>query len=143
MEGVVVDTSVASLLHPKKRRSTLRAWYEPHLLGKALVLSFQSVAELLSWAVENRWTRKDLARLERFLSRFIIVPYDLELAKVWAAVNVHCKRRGRRLESGDAWIIATAIHRGLPLATHDADHLGLAIPKLKVISALEKTSESH
>jgi hypothetical protein len=46
MEAVVTDTSVASLLHPRKRRSTLLAWYEPHLQGKALVLSFQSVAEL-------------------------------------------------------------------------------------------------
>lgn len=140
MEAVVLDPSVASLLHPKKRRSTWRAWSEPHLLGKGLVLSFQSVAELLGWAVEKRWTRKDLAKLERFLGRFIIVPYDLDLARVWAEVMAHCKRRGRRLESGDAWIIATAVHRRLPLATHDADHLGLAIPRLKVISALEKAS---
>jgi tRNA(fMet)-specific endonuclease VapC len=140
MEAIVLDTSVASLLHRKKRRSTWRAWYEPHLLGRALVLSFQSVAELLAWAVEKRWTKKDLGRLEHFLGRFIIVPYDLDLARVWAEVTAHRKRRGRRLESGDAWIIATAVHRRLPLTTHDADHLGLAIPGLKVISALEKAS---
>jgi tRNA(fMet)-specific endonuclease VapC len=137
MEAVVVDTSVASLLHPKKRRSTLLAWFEPYLLGRILVLSFQSVAELWAWAVDKRWTRKDLRRLERFLGRFVIVPYDLDLARVWAEVTVHCKKRGRRLESGDAWIIATAVHRGLPLVTHDGDHLGLAVPRLKVISALE------
>jgi hypothetical protein len=28
MEAVLMDTSVASLLHPRKRRSTLLAWYE-------------------------------------------------------------------------------------------------------------------
>jgi predicted nucleic acid-binding protein len=54
----------------------------------------------------------------------------------------HCKARGRRLEAGDAWILATAVHRRLPLATHDADHLDLAIPRLKVISALAKGSGS-
>ncbi|TMQ35002.1 MAG: type II toxin-antitoxin system VapC family toxin [Planctomycetota bacterium] len=140
MEAVVTDTSVASLLHPRKRRSTLLAWYEPHLRGKALVLSFQSVAELWSWGVENRWTRKDFHRFERFIGRFIVVPYDLDLGKVWAEVIAHCKRRGRRLESGDAWIIATAVHRRLPLASHDADHLGLRIPKLEVISALTETT---
>lgn len=139
MDAVVLDTSVASLLHPRKRRSTLLAWYKPFLVGKLLVLSFQSVAELLSWGVENRWTRKDLRRLERFLGRFLIVPYDLELARTWAEITEHCRRRGRRLESGDAWIIATAVHRGLPLATHDADHLGLGISKLELMSALQTT----
>jgi predicted nucleic acid-binding protein len=113
MDAVVLDTSVASLLHPRKRRSTLLAWYAPQLLGKTLVLSFQSVAELLAWAVENRWTSKDLRRLDRFFARFVIVPYDLELATVWAEVTTHCKTRGRRLESGDAWILATAAHRSV------------------------------
>jgi predicted nucleic acid-binding protein len=101
------------------------------------VLSFQSVAELLAWGVQNRWTKKELGRLERFLGRFVVVPFDLDLAHVWAQVTTHCRTRGRRLESGDAWIIATAIQRRLPLATHDADYLGLALPNLKVISALQ------
>jgi predicted nucleic acid-binding protein len=112
-------------------------------LGKALVLSFQSVAELWSWGVENRWTRKDFRRLEGFIARFIVVPYDLELGKVWAEVMAHCKRRGRRLESGDAWIIATAVHHQLALVTHDSDHLDLRIPKLEVISALTEPTESQ
>jgi len=141
MEAVLMDTSVASLLHPQKRRSTLLAWYEPHLVRKRLILSFQSVAELWSWGVENRWTRKDFRRLERFFGRFVVVPYDLELAKVWAEVTAHGKMRGRRLESGDAWIIATAVHRRLPLVSHDKDHLGLGIPKLEVISSLAQQSD--
>jgi predicted nucleic acid-binding protein len=70
------------------------------------------------------------------------VPYELELAKVWAEVTAHCKKRGRRLESGDAWIIATAVQRRLPLVSHDADHLGLGIPNLEVISALTQAMES-
>jgi tRNA(fMet)-specific endonuclease VapC len=138
MEAVVLDTSVASLLHPRKRGSTLWAWYEPHLKGRTLVLGFQCVAELWAWAVENRWAKKNRRGLERFLSKFLIVPYDLELAKTWAEVSYHCKRRGRRLEAGDAWIVATAVHRRLPLVTHDTDHLALAIPRLKIISALSE-----
>lgn len=46
MSVALVDTGVASLLHPKKRASTLRAQYAPHLVGQILALSFQSVAEL-------------------------------------------------------------------------------------------------
>ena len=142
MQPIVLDTSVASLLHRRKRRSTLLPWYQPHLQGRILVLCFQSVAELWAWGIEKRSTRKDFLKLERFLGRFVIVPYDLELAQVWADVTAHCKQRGRRLESGDAWIIATAVQRRLPLASHDADHLGLGIPKLEVISTLAETTES-
>jgi tRNA(fMet)-specific endonuclease VapC len=112
MDAVLLDTTVASLLHPKKKRA------------------------LWGWAVENRWGKKNRQGLEAFLRRFLVVPYDFELAKVWAEVTAHCKKRGRRLEAGDAWIVATAVQRKLPLLTQDADHLGLGIPRLKVISSL-------
>ena len=135
----MLDTTVASLLHPKRKDSPLRAWYKPHLEGKILVLSFQSVAELWGWAVEYRWGKKERRGLEKLLRRFLVIPYDFELAKIWAEVTAHCKRRGRRIEAGDAWIVTTAVHRRLPLLTHDADHLGLGIPGLQVISALAET----
>ncbi len=31
MSTVLLDTTVASLLHPKKKRDLLRAQYEPHI----------------------------------------------------------------------------------------------------------------
>jgi hypothetical protein len=34
MSVVLLDTSVASLLHPKKKNDVLRAKYEPHLAGR-------------------------------------------------------------------------------------------------------------
>jgi tRNA(fMet)-specific endonuclease VapC len=136
MEAVVLDTSAASLLHPRKRGSTLLAWYEPRLRDKTLVLSFQGVAEFWARAIENRWSKKDRRGLERFLGAFLIVPYEPDLARTWAEVSYHCKRKGRRLEAGDAWIVATAVHRRLPLITHDRDQLGLTVPKRKVVSAL-------
>src|SRR5262245_30758173 len=136
MDAVLLDTTVASLLHPRKKKSTLRRWYKPHLQGKVLVLSFQSVAELWSWAVENRWGLSLRRGMQVFLRRFLVVPYDFELATVWAEVTARCKEHGRRLEAGDAWIVATAVHRKLSLLAHDADLLGLDIPGLRVISAL-------
>jgi hypothetical protein len=69
MEAVVTDTSVASLLHPRKRRSTLLAWYKPHLQGKALVL-FSERRRALELGVETRWTRKGFRRLEGLLAEF-------------------------------------------------------------------------
>jgi hypothetical protein len=40
MSTVLLDTTVASLLHPKKKQDVLRAQYEPHMTGQILALSF-------------------------------------------------------------------------------------------------------
>lgn len=65
------------------------------------------------------------------------VPYDYELTKVWARITAEAERRGRRMETGDAWIAATAVHRSLPLYAHDRDFLGLGISGLSVVSTLD------
>ena len=63
----------------------------------------------------------------------MVVPYDTELARTWARVMTEAKRRGRRLEAGDGWIAATAIHRKLVLVTYDRDFVGLGLTDLHVI----------
>jgi tRNA(fMet)-specific endonuclease VapC len=141
METVLLDTTVASLLHPKKKNSDLRAKYEPHMKGKVLALSFQSVAELWSWAEENRWGDRQRRGLDAFLRRFLVIPYDYELAQVWAKVAALCKNQGRRLEAGDTWIAATAVHRKIPLLTHDGDFVDLRVPNLKVVSYVADMTE--
>ena len=134
MSVVLLDTTVASFLHPKKKFNTYRVNYEPHMTGNILGLSFQSVAELWAWAEENNWGDKQKLGLEAFLRSFLIIPYDADLAKTWAKVKNHCKKLGRRLEAGDAWIVSTAVHYKIPLLTHDKDLVGLSIPDLHVIS---------
>jgi tRNA(fMet)-specific endonuclease VapC len=134
---VLLDTSVASLLHPRKKNSTLRALYEPHMAGQILALSFQSVAELWAWVEDNNWGEKQRTGFEAFLRRFLVIPYDFALAKIWASVYTHCKKRGRRLEAGDAWIISTSVHRKIPLLTHDRDFLGLEIPDVMIVSYVD------
>lgn len=46
MSTVLLDTTVASLLHPKKKQDALRAQYEPHMQGQILALSFQTGSEV-------------------------------------------------------------------------------------------------
>lgn len=134
MDTVLLDTSVVSLLHPKKKDHPLRSMYEPNVSDRVLALSFQTVAELWAWAEENNWGDRQKAGMENFLRQFLVIPYDSELAKIWAKVSAHSKRNGRRLEAGDAWIAATAVHRRIPLVTHDRDYVGLEIEGLQVIS---------
>jgi tRNA(fMet)-specific endonuclease VapC len=133
MSTVLLDTTVASLLHPKKNDDALRAKYENNMEGQILAISFQSVAELWSWAEENNWGPTLRAGLEAFLQKFLVIPYDSELAKTWARLSTHCKRIGRRLEAGDAWIAASAVHYKLTLLTHDFDHVNLNFPDLNVV----------
>ncbi len=134
MDVVLLDTSVVSLLHPKKKNTELRAKYELHMRDRVLALSFQSVAELWEWAENNNWGQKSRDRLETFLRRFLILPYNYELAKVWARVMNRSRRDGRRLEAGDCWIAATAVLYAIPLITHDRHLTGLPISGLEVIS---------
>jgi len=134
MSAVLLDTTVASLLHPKRKGSEIRAKYEPYMEDMKLLISFQTVAELWKWAEENNWGDKMRTGLEAFINRFIIIPYSDELAKEWARVSVLCQQQGRRLTAGDAWIVATARRQKIPLLTHDKDMIGLEIPRLEVVS---------
>lgn len=137
MSVVLLDTSVASLLHPKKKSDALRAKYEPHMRGQTLALSFQTVAELWDWAEANKWGEKTRSGLDAFVRRFLVIPYDYELAKVWARVMALSRKTGRRFEAGDCWIAATAVHRKIPLLAHDAHFLARSIPDLNIISYVD------
>jgi predicted nucleic acid-binding protein len=71
--------------------------------------------------------------LRAFLARFVIVPSSRDLVLKWAEVMVAARKSGRRLETADAWIAATAALYEAPLVTHNAaDYLGL--PWLKLIT---------
>ena len=137
MSVVLLDTTVVSLLHPRKRGSAILERYAAHMEKQTLALSFQSVAELWNWAERRGWGEEARSGLDLFIKRFLVIPYDYALAQAWARAMHSSQREGRRLESGDCWIAATAIHRAIPLLTHDRDFLGLAFPGLQVISYLE------
>lgn len=139
MSAVLLDTTVVSFLHPKKKRAALRAKYDPHMQGQILALSFQTVAELWDWAEKNKWGDKARQELDAFVRRFLVIPYDFELAKVWARVMSASRREGRRFEAGDCWIAATAVHHDIPLLAHDRGFLKRSISGLQVISYLEES----
>jgi tRNA(fMet)-specific endonuclease VapC len=57
--------------------------------------------------------------LNRYLSPFVILPFDRALCMKWAEVTVAAQARGYRIECADAWIAATALLYDLPLVTHN------------------------
>lgn len=128
--AVVVDTDVTSFLfkdHP------IAASYEPDLVGKTLLISFMSLAELDRWTIQSKWGVARRGWLRSYLDRFAILPYNRALCTKWAEVTVAAQARGCRVECADAWIAATALLYGVPLVTHNSgDYLG--VPGLNVIS---------
>lgn len=138
MNVVLLDTTVASLFHPRKRGTELQEKYERHMKDQTLALSFQSVAELWQWAEANSWGENARRSLAAFVRRFLVIPYDNELAQVWAKVMEQSKKEGRRFEAGDCWIAATAVHRKIPLLTHDKDFANRSITGLNVITYVDE-----
>jgi predicted nucleic acid-binding protein len=133
---VLLDTTVVSYLHPSKRESPQLKLYKPHLKGKTPAISFQTVAEQWDWAESGNWGDVKRSQMDAFIRRFLVIPYDYQLARVWAQVMNQSRMSGRLFESGDCWIAATAVHRGLVLLAHDKDFIGHSIEGLRVISYL-------
>ena len=130
MTPVVVDTDVASFLFKNDTRASA---YLRHLRNRQWLMSFMTEAELEQWSLLANWRPKRNEWLRVFLGRFVIVPSSRDLVLKWAGVMVAARRAGRRLESADGWIAATAVLYDAPLITHNAsDYLG--VPGLRVIT---------
>ena len=130
MTTLIVDTDVVSFLLKEDTRAQL---YLPHLRGKTLALSFMTLAELYQWAYIRNWGTRKLVRMEEQLDQYVVVPFDKELCKQWAAIAVERQRLGRPISVQDAWVAATAIQYDVPLVTHNHDDF-TNIAGLRVIS---------
>jgi tRNA(fMet)-specific endonuclease VapC len=130
MTPVVVDTDVVSFLFKNDSRARL---YLPHLRDRQWLISFMTEAELEQWALLSNWQANRIEWLRIFLGRFVIVPSSRDLVLKWAEVMVKARRSGRRLETADAWIAATAVLYNAPLITHNVtDYRG--VPGLKLVA---------
>src|SRR5258708_39810373 len=123
-EQLVVDTDVASYIfkwHPEKA-----APYASLVRGYELVISFMTMAEMRRGALDANWGAKKQGLLEEYLNDFTLLHSDDRLCSIWAEVASESRRKGRPMESTDAWIAATALLISAPLVTNnvtDYNHL--------------------
>ena len=131
MDRVVVDTDVLSFYLKNDSRF---ANYAQELDGKQLVISFQTHAELMLWQEIHNWGTARRDRVKNLIAQqFIVFPVDEQLCRTWAQLRSDVQKAGRILHAADAWIAATAVALGAPLATHNARDFS-QVPGLQLIS---------
>jgi len=118
---IVIDTDVygADLIPG----SALTARYEPLIVGRPAIISFQTVAELRYGARLRDWGPARMLKLEARIGAAEIAHTGPELIAVYAQLRVECQRAGHALaqreHDADRWIAATAIRIGVPLVSND------------------------
>jgi predicted nucleic acid-binding protein len=131
MKAVVEDTDVVSFAFKGDTRVCL---YASDLTNASLIVSFMTVAELRLWGRVQSWGDRRVEQLTDYLSReFAIHPATGELCDVWAELKFEARRKGRGLDTVDAWIAATAIPLGVPLVTHNGRDFDF-LSRLNVVS---------
>ena len=113
---VLVDTDVFSYIW---RRDTRAAPYLEELERKIAAISFQTVAELLFGAVKKGYIATTVQSLRAEMRRYYNVPYNVEMAELWAKVTAAREQAGHRIHEEDAWVAATALFLDCPLATNN------------------------
>lgn len=126
----VIDTDVWSYLY--KGRDEAK-FYEPHLFGNILVISFQTQAELLRGALSANWGERRRQHLESRLNKYVVEPSSRALSLRWAQAMDSARRNGRPIAAADAWVAATALHLGVPLVTHNRNHF-IGVDGLTIVS---------
>ncbi len=131
MPSVVVDTCVLSALF---RGGPVAASYRPHLAGRRLVISFQTLAELYRWPLERGWGDTRRRNLGTFIRRrCVLYRFNPALCRQWAEATYQAGQNGYTVPAADGWIAATALLYGIPLVTNNPRHYE-GIPGLHVVS---------
>jgi len=130
MSRIVVDTDVASYIF--NWHSSAPRWVNA-LRDSELIFSFMSIAEMRMGAIAAGWGVRRRTLLEQFIQGFGAVYADDALCTAWATLRAGARAAGRPLSPQDAWIAATALGLGAPLATNnrgDFEH----IPELRLVT---------
>ena len=123
MNAAIVATDVVSMLFKGDTRAIA---YRRHVTGRLLGISFMTLAELQRWALERGWGSSRKLELAQHLTHYTVFPASRELCLQWAAVSFNAKKKGRPIQTADAWIAASALYYQVPLITNNrSDYSGV------------------
>jgi tRNA(fMet)-specific endonuclease VapC len=115
-ERAIVDTDVVSMLFKGDSRAHN---YRAYLTGRLIGISFMTLAELNRWSLDRNWGTARIWELEMHLTKYTILPASRELCSTWAKVSWEARKKGRPIQTADAWIAASALHYQVPLITNN------------------------
>jgi tRNA(fMet)-specific endonuclease VapC len=144
MATLMVDTDVYSYLHNKDRSKI--APYAKHLEGHIIALSFITVGEQYAgYHMQIRkgtWPLSRLHDLENNLQAVVIVPYDIEICRVFGELRTLKNPDGsdRNIKGNDLWIAACAKRHALTLVTNNRKDFE-NIPGLNIICEAPKSKK--
>ncbi len=135
---ILVDTDVYSYLgKPGSRNASL---YTAHTEGKRIALSFITIGELYFGARKSNWSEDRIGDLADRLRSVAIVPYDIEVCKVYGEIKAKLVLAGKRIEDNDLWIAACAIRHSIPLVSNNRKHFE-RVPGLILVSEAKAMAE--
>lgn len=122
---VLLDTDAYSRLYVsmKKARGPELDGLAGRLVGTRVVIAFQTRAEVLSGALQGSWGDRRMASLRAQLDATATIGVDEDVIDAFARLTAECRRQGRPLQgkehTGDRWIAACAVAKGVPLLSFD------------------------
>ncbi|MGN6500190.1 MAG: type II toxin-antitoxin system VapC family toxin [Tsuneonella sp.] len=122
---ILVDTNVWSELTRAEPAPSVQAWERAH--AAELWLSTVVLGELLSGAhllPEGRRRQQFLVGYEQMIEVYAdrVVDFDIPAARRYGEVLAQQERAGRNPGTADTQIAATALTRGMALATRNTKH---------------------
>lgn len=129
--AVVIDTDVISFFQKHDTRYEL---YLSHLVNTEKFILFMTLAELRRWTLERNWGERRKAIFEEFLTEnYGIIFADDLLCEIWAEIKSNARKKGRPIDTADAWVASVALYFDIPLVTHNRRHFE-NVENLTVIS---------
>jgi predicted nucleic acid-binding protein len=95
-------------------------------------ITLLAISESRQGVVYDNLGMRKLEVLDAFLSRFILLESNAEIANICGGLLGRCMQIGRALSWPDAWAAATAIWLDVPLVAHDRDLE--RVPGLRVLT---------
>lgn len=129
MSGILIDTSVLIAIERGELDLEAAPGRDDEPLGMSAVTAHELLRGLARLPAGVRRARSE-RWLEMVLASVPIFEYDLEVARVHAALWAELTANGITLGAHDAMIAATALSLGYDLATRD--HAFAAIPELSL-----------
>lgn len=125
----LLDTSV--LIAAETGRRLDREHFPDQSAISVVTLAELNLGVLAAGDTDSRARR--LATLQQ-VADLALLPVDESVVTEWARLRMYLRERGRRMNVNDLWIASTAVARGIPVVTQDADFEALVgVPGFEVI----------